>query len=150
MIGNVERSVAVGVVRAGKDGVEPGSRARQLGNKRGLHRLKAFPVVEAPRDSGLVADQHHRNPKTVTSRDRVGGAGDHAHILRPAEIVRVFDHDAVTVEKQSRPAGKIFREDIVPASARLVARFEVAVEEVGNHCSIARSTRAQMACPATM
>src|ERR1700730_846142 len=101
MIVNVEWSVPVDMMRAGKDGVEPGFRARQLGRKRALHRLKTFPVVEAARDSRLVADQHHRNPKTVTSRDRIGGAGDHAHILGPAEIMRVFDHDAVTVEKQS-------------------------------------------------
>jgi len=63
--------------------------------------------------------------------------------------MRIFDNDAVAVEKQSRPAGKIPSEDLIPQSARL-AVLEVLLRRIGLHCSIARSTSAQIACPATM
>ena len=150
MIGNVERRLSVGVMRTGKHGVKPRAGLCQCIGERRLHRRKAFPVVEAARDARLIGDQHHRNTEAVTLRDGAGSAGEHSHLFRPAEIVGIFNDDAVAVEKQSRPAGKISSEYLRPEPAHVAARFEVRSGSGRCHCSIARSTSAQIACPATM
>jgi hypothetical protein len=60
-----------------------------------------------------MSDQSLSEPSI--SRDELGGrtesiaigsAGDHAHVLRPAKIMRAFDDDTIAVEKQSRRPAK--------------------------------------------
>jgi len=51
-------------------------------------------------EPSISRDELGGRTETIT----IGSAGDHARVLRPAKIMRVFDDDTLAVEKQSRQA----------------------------------------------
>ena len=112
MIGNIQRSLAVGVMRTGEHRVEPRAGLRKRARDRGLHRREAAPVVKSARDAGLIADHDHGNSALVAARDRRARARKYAHILRAAEILCVFDDDAVAVEEEGGPPSQTLRPGI--------------------------------------
>ena len=91
-----------------------GAVGRQLSLKRALHGVKGVPAVIAAADAGLIGHHHDRNLPRIAARYRGRRARDHAHVFDAAEIMRIGDDDAVTVEEERGAAGRYRGIDFAP------------------------------------
>ena len=120
VIGMQKLALAVGMVRAGINGVEPGALRLEQRDDRLLHGYEIVPAITAPADTRLVGHQCYRNAQPVRGADHVGGPGYDGDIFDPAKVVDLFNNDSIAIKEQRRAAAGCVVADFAPDAFRSI------------------------------
>lgn len=95
-----EVAVSVGVIAAGKDGIDAGRCEAALDF--GLHHFEVGPLVVAASDPSLVGDDDCGERLFIQPGDGLLRLRDEQDVFHAMQVVGLFDNDAVAVEEDCR------------------------------------------------
>ena len=87
---------------AGHGGTEPDALGAQLMFDFLLHGRKIFPVKKAACDARLIRDDDHRHVGCICGGNQCRDARNESNVFGFRKISRIFDNDAVAIEKEGR------------------------------------------------
>src|SRR5436305_448754 len=103
-------SAQLGMLRTHVRRVDACVLAREELGHSGGNTLVVCLSEQAARDSRLIGDDNHGNPRPVQARDRAGRARSEYDELRLSDVVHVVDDGSVAIEKRRTAGGRFTHE----------------------------------------
>ena len=99
------------MISAGQHQIDPGPGFGEFVENVLLDFGELRPIEISAADAGLIGHDNNRDIERIGGGYRFGHAANDTDVGNPVKIIHFFDDDAVTVQKQGRPAGEISTPD---------------------------------------